>query len=65
MGIPLKESLPDPDDNVLLEVALGSQADCILTGNLNHFPEELCMGIKVYSPSEFLEFYKTMDDRDK
>ena len=58
VGVPLNESLPDKDDNMVLEVALGSNAECIITGNLHHFPKKLCLGVNIYSPSSFLDFYK-------
>lgn len=57
-GIPLKESLPDPDDNMFLEVALESNAECIITGNLNHFLKDFCFNIPVFSPSLFVSYYK-------
>ncbi|KAB0665812.1 putative toxin-antitoxin system toxin component, PIN family [Oryzomonas japonica] len=55
---PLTQSLPDIDDEPFLEVAMASQAICIVTGNRIHFPPELCQGVTVLSPSEFLAFYK-------
>lgn len=55
---PLQKSLPDPDDDMFLEVAIESQADCLITGNLNHYPKELCASITVLSPSEFIKNYK-------
>lgn len=55
---PLTDSLPDHDDEAFLEVALASQAACLVTGNQNHFPAELCRGTKIFSPREFLTFYK-------
>jgi len=58
IGIPLKESLPDPDDNMFLEVALAGNVECIITGNLNHFPQNSCFGIPIFSPSEFVNYYK-------
>lgn len=57
-GIPIKISLPDPDDNMFLEVALASNAECLITGNSNHFPKKLCPGVKIFSPSEFLTYFK-------
>ncbi|MFO7890877.1 MAG: putative toxin-antitoxin system toxin component, PIN family [bacterium] len=57
-GIPLKDSLPDPDDNMFLEVALASNADGIITGNVKHFPQELCGNIRIFSPAGFLTCYK-------
>jgi len=58
IGIPLKESLPDPDDNMFLEVALAGKVECIVTGNLNHFPQNSCFGISIFSPAEFVNYYK-------
>ena len=58
LGIPLKEFLPDPDDNMFLEIALESNAECIMTGNLNHFPKDLCFSIPVFSPSLFVSYYR-------
>ena len=55
---PLSHSLPDPDDEPFLEVAIASQAACLVTGNQKHFPVERCHGAKVFSPKEFLVFYK-------
>jgi putative PIN family toxin of toxin-antitoxin system len=55
---PLLQSLPDPDDEPFLEVAMACQAACLVTGNHAHFPPPLCQPVKVLSPSEFLEFYK-------
>ncbi len=58
IGIPLKESLPDPDDNMFIEVALASNAECLITGNFSHFPEKLCSGVKIFSPSQFINYFK-------
>lgn len=55
---PLIQSLPDIDDEPFLEVAIAAQAICIVTGNRVHFPSELCQGVMVLTPSEFLTFYK-------
>lgn len=55
---PLSRSLPDPDDEPFLEVALASQSVCLVTGNQKHFPAERCQGAKVISPNEFLIFFK-------
>lgn len=55
---PLAKELPDPDDNAFMEVALSSGAECIITGNLRHFPERCRMGARVLSPKEFLEYFK-------
>ncbi len=55
---PLHHSLPDPDDEPFLKVAIAGKAVCLVTGNASHFPTKLCQGWKVLSPSEFLTFYK-------
>ena len=55
---PLLHTLPDPDDRPFLEVAIGGQAVCLVTGNQSHFPPKLCMGIKVLSPNQFIIFCK-------
>ena len=58
LPVSLKFSLPDPDDNMFLEAAIADEADCIITGNKSYFPKKLCSGIKVFSPSEFIVFYR-------
>ena len=55
--LPLKESLPDRDDEPFLEVAFAGKIDVIITGNKKHFPHEICKNITVLSPSEFLNNY--------
>ncbi len=55
---PLVNSLPDPDDETFLATAIASQAACLITGNQSHFPAELCHATVIYSPREFLTFYK-------
>ncbi|MFZ2633760.1 MAG: putative toxin-antitoxin system toxin component, PIN family [Desulfosalsimonadaceae bacterium] len=47
--------LPDPDDTIYLDLAITANAEFIITGNKKHFPENLCEGIKILSPSEFLK----------
>ena len=55
---PLPQPLPDIDDEPFLEVAIAARAICIVTGNQVHFPTELCQGVMVLSPSDFLGFYR-------
>jgi putative PIN family toxin of toxin-antitoxin system len=57
---PLRLPLPDLDDEPFLEVAIAAQAECLVTGNQVHFPAELCQGVTVLSPGEFLAFYKKL-----
>lgn len=58
-GDPLKKRLPDPTDEAFLEAALAGKAERLITGNLKHFPADKREGVKVVSPSEFLEFYRS------
>jgi predicted nucleic acid-binding protein len=55
---PLSRLLPDPSDQSFLEVAVAGQAVCLVTGNQAHYPPKLRQGVKVFSPSEFLAFYR-------
>lgn len=55
---PLTFRLPDLDDEPFLEVALGCEADCLVTGNLAHFPPQSRSGVTVLSPAEFMERYR-------
>jgi putative PIN family toxin of toxin-antitoxin system len=54
---PLTRSLPDADDEPFLEVAIAARAACVVTGDKNHFPADLCRGATVLSPRDFLKFY--------
>ena len=56
---PLSDVLPDPGDQPFLEVAVASQAACLVTGNRAHLPAKQCHGVKVFSPTEFLAFYRS------
>jgi putative PIN family toxin of toxin-antitoxin system len=55
---PLKNHLPDPDDEPFLEVALSGGVKAIVTGNKRHFPRKDYQGVKIFSPVEFLEAMK-------
>jgi len=59
---PLKFDLPDKDDNVFYEVAVAGKAECLVTGNLKHFPRSSCKAIKVLSPAQFIELVKSSKD---
>jgi putative PIN family toxin of toxin-antitoxin system len=56
-GVPLSHNLPDASDESFLEAAIAAPADCLITGNLKHFPLSCRQGMRVLSPKEFLEFY--------
>jgi uncharacterized protein len=60
---PLPDSLPDPDDQAFLEVAVAGQAACVVTGNHAHFPPKLCQGVKIFSPTDFPAFYRNEQKR--
>jgi putative PIN family toxin of toxin-antitoxin system len=55
---PLKFHLPDPDDEPFWEVALSGEVKAIVTGNKSHFPRKDYQGVKILSPTEFLEAVK-------
>jgi len=60
---PLSDPLPDVDDQPFLEVAIAGLASCLVTGNHEHFPAARCAGVKVFSPREFLVFYRKQQKR--
>ncbi len=53
-SVPLSASLPDPDDEAFLEIAISGGANYLVTGDEAHFPSQLCQGVKVVSPAGFL-----------
>ena len=55
---PLSEPLPDPDDEPFLEVAFAGDIEHLVTGNHAHFLSDLCRGVKILSPSDFLKHYR-------
>ena len=57
-SLPLKNRLPDPDDEPFLEVAIAGKVRSLITGNIVHYPHSTREGIKIFSPSEFLEFFR-------
>ena len=57
-SLPLKSHLPDPDDEPFLEVAIAGEVHSLVTGNSVHYPRSSREGIKLFSPKEFLEFYR-------
>ena len=56
----LTERLPDSDDEPFLEIAIGGEAHYLVTGNLKHYPAEKRQGMRVVSPTEFLEIYRIL-----
>ena len=57
-GSPLENRLPDPDDEPFLEIAMAGNAEALITGNSSHYPIASREGINLFSPSEFIEFYR-------
>ncbi len=57
-SLPLKNRLPDPDDEPFLEVAIAGKVRSLVTGNTVHYPPSSREDIKIFSPSEFLEFFR-------
>ena len=57
-SVPLPIELADASDQPFLEVAVAGQARCLITGNLKHFPLTKRQGMKVFTPSEFIAFYR-------
>ena len=49
--------LPDKDDNMLLELALESQADFLVTGNTNDFMISGYGRTRILTPKEYLELH--------
>lgn len=55
---PLAIRLPDPDDEPFLEIALASGAQCLVTGNIKHYPADARHGVEVISPRPFIDLYR-------
>jgi len=56
---PLRVHLPDRDDEAFLEVALAGGVQCLVTGNLRHYPVHARQGMKVLDPREFMAFHRS------
>jgi predicted nucleic acid-binding protein len=50
--------LPDPKDDLVLELALAGAARFILTHNLKHFGKAMSLGIDAVTPRAFLDILK-------
>jgi putative PIN family toxin of toxin-antitoxin system len=61
-AVPRAVVLPDPDDLPFVEVA-GAAGAILVTGNTRHFPSDICTGVKILSPAEFLELIRTFESR--
>lgn len=56
---PLAVRLPDADDEPFVEVAVACGADVLVTGNLMHFPNDLCANVPVVSPAQFIDMVRS------
>lgn len=48
-------TLPDPDDEVFLAVAMATSDKILVTGNGSHFPAQLCAPVQILTPAEALQ----------
>jgi predicted nucleic acid-binding protein len=49
-----RPTLPDPDDDMVLELAVAAACDVIVTHNRRHFRGAGRFGIRILSPAGFL-----------
>jgi putative PIN family toxin of toxin-antitoxin system len=56
---PMNYPLPDPKDVPYLLAALASGAKYLVTGNGNDFPVDVCVGVEVVTPADFLRLSMT------
>lgn len=59
----LRPFLRDPRDDFVIELAVASRADYIVTWNIGDFTEAVEYGMKVVRPNEFLNLVKTWRDQ--
>jgi putative PIN family toxin of toxin-antitoxin system len=58
-SLPLGFSLPDPDDEMFLEVALAAKVSCLITGNLKDYSiKNKLLPLPILSPSKFVKDYR-------
>jgi predicted nucleic acid-binding protein len=50
--------LPDPDDDMVLELAVASNCDAIITFNRRDFAGASRFGVRILTPGEFLREIK-------
>jgi putative PIN family toxin of toxin-antitoxin system len=56
VGVPLPVSLPDPDDQPFLEVAVAGAVDALVTGNIRHFrAPEGRLNVPILTPRQLLD----------
>lgn len=56
VAVPLKLSLPDPEDRMFVEVARAGHAEAIVTGNVRHFkPKAGVLRVPVLTPRQLVD----------
>ena len=60
---PLAARLPDADDEPFLEVALAGGAQCLVTGNVKHYPAKARGNVEVLTPRSFIELFRAHSGR--
>jgi uncharacterized protein len=55
---PWPTPLPDRDDEKFLEAARAGSAECVITGNLRHYPAAARHRQKVVAPAQFIEIIR-------
>lgn len=55
---PVPGRFPDDSDRAFVEVALGGQAEALITGNVRHFRAAESRGVAVKPPGEFLTWWR-------
>ena len=58
-AFPIDVDLPDPDDRPFIEVALGGDVECLVTGNAKHYPVGACQGLSILTPREFVGHFRS------
>lgn len=53
-----RPTLPDPNDDLILELAVSGQADAIVTYNLRDFAGSERFGIRLLRPAQFIKEIK-------
>lgn len=56
-AMPLSLHLPDPDDKPFFEVAISGKAECLITGNVAHYPLRPGRKTRIFTPRRFLNRY--------
>jgi len=54
---PLSRHLHDRDDEAFLEVAISGKAECIITGNVTHYPAHSRGKVRAFAPRQFINRY--------